>query len=418
MLKMIVQLIVLMGVSSALNAEVFTGSRWMIKKELVLDEAANVEFSFKHQHTSQKGYYQFSVSGGKVSRGSNNHLNIYPDISTTSETKVNLPLKSGKYNLKLWSNTYYDKPFDFKITKTPGNFEQEPNNNMSDANLIKENINYTGYIQRTGGAKRYDFYKFSLDRNSMVNLGLTLDEKCNEGAGYEGFDISLYDSHEKSLIEELEMRDQNSKESIGLTAGEYFVKVKYPRWNDKSNPREDSVCVAGRAYHLSYSIMEDRYVEFEPNDNTKTATVINPGVNYQAKMQRKFSEVDYYSFNVPSVQSVSLEFKHDYIETNQPFNISVYNAQNKRVKDFSSKGIDSESQFTLSLKQGDYFIRVSDRIGLKEKREYSIKVIVSGKKRKTAEQSSKDSPNQKKSSSESQLSPEESAFLDKVDARL
>jgi len=256
MLKIVMLGLLLLGTTTITNAEVFTkelGKR-KIQYKLDIEDPSNVEFSFKHKETMKgRTNYTFMVYDEK---GSKNHgrqfVRIFPDTTTTDETKVNLPLKTGNYSIEMYVSSYYDRPFDFNIIKTLGNFEQEPNDSFNEATSIKNGISYTGYIQKKDGLKLHDLFKFHIDQDATVNLGFKVDDVCKEGVGYEGFDISLYDSQEKALIGRLANKEQETLKMVSLLSGDYFIKIELSKSDQKGRGLGIHPCKQNRAYHLSY----------------------------------------------------------------------------------------------------------------------------------------------------------------------
>lgn len=370
--------LVCLGAVSLLNAEVFTAKKPKISYSVSLDKPVNLEFNMKYSQPSTKpNPFSFSIYDEKGQRG-RQFMRIFPDTTKPNGTKLNLPLKAGKYTLEMYSSGYHNKPFDLSMTKITGNFEQEPNDDFVEATPIKEKLYYTGYIQRKDGVKLYDYYKLNIAQNGLLTFTFEVDEKCNDKKGYEGYKIALFDGDlskgrykVNEPLYEIKNKDQKTKKTIGVPAGEYYARVQLETSSSFNK------CDWNRAYRVAYITTPDQYVELEPNDKPEMATKIISGKYYQGQMEEKFSEADYFTFDVPVKQAVVIMFRHKDLKTRQSFNIKLKNEKNKHIDSFSSKGTETEKRFEAILEKGKYTLRVDDRIGNEIERKYSLGILLS-----------------------------------------
>lgn len=221
-----------------------------------LSEASNVEFHIKHSKAYEKiNAYSFMLYDENGEKG-HQFLRVFPD--TNKDYIVNLPLKAGLYSLMMFSSNYLETPFELSINTTLGNYEQEPNDTFADATPMTANTFYTGYIQRKDGTKLYDYYKFTIENDSKIEVTFKANERCNEKSGYLGYKFALFDGdlskgeyskQNYPLFEETNNKQEITK-TIDAKAGDYYFRVKL-----KSSSSFNK-CDWNRSYSVKYSVFD------------------------------------------------------------------------------------------------------------------------------------------------------------------
>lgn len=362
-LKLVWLLIFLSGISlSAITFNSKTSDGWKINYDLNIEEPQNIEFLVKHSIIPKNnGNYEIFIYEKLSEKKEGQQILRYkPDVHNLEPIKFNAALGKGQYIIKLHSSQYYDMPFDFKInSKTTGNFEQEPNNSFSEANQIEEKYFYTGFMARRDGVQPSDYYKLIMPEDGEMKIVFQTEEICAEESRiYKNcYEITLYSgslsekNHERvnNPLFKFQSFQKEEERIIGLPKGEYYLRIHGKRGNHEKD--------TNRPYKIAYLTTPTQYTELEPNDSIKKATALTPGKYYTAEMQEKYSEVDYFSFEVPQKQTVTIAFK---FKNNKRFGrgISLYNENEKWITDFSLKEEDNEKQFEAILDKGKYFLMV------------------------------------------------------------
>jgi len=374
------------------NAEVFTEKNKEIKYSLTLDKPVNVELSFKFNELKElvNGKPYISIYDDKArNKGAYNFLTYYLNTNIKDISKVNIPLVAGNYKIYLRGDHYLNKNFDFGLTKISGNFEQEPNNEFSNATLMNEKSFYSGYLQTRSGTDR-DFYKINMKQDGVLDLVFKTNNKCKKGYG--GYVVSFHNGSINKLNDRENnymMRAYNTfegfRKTIGLKKGEYFVKI-----------RSNTDCLYNKKYTFAYLESPTKYTELEPNNDYNTATKIeNFGYYYQGRMQTNTTEYDYYTFELLKEKEIIISLKQPNFEIlektkkrpkkNQKalanFTIKIYDNTKKhdRLTYFSTK-TDKVTQHKVKLSKGKYYIRVkgqfnTNKIKNKKYLEYGIAII-------------------------------------------
>lgn len=165
------------------------------------------------------------------------------NMKNSSET-FNLPVKNGEYYFKMFTHAgCKNKPFEFEYSKVSGAFEEETNNKISTANLLKENQTLTGYLQQQQSyGKDVDYYKINIVQKGSFKFDFkhkNFDEK-------EWFIVELLNANNKRLFKEKSLLNKKGiSKSINLDKGEYLIKISTFQASQK---------VRGKEYNLSYSL--------------------------------------------------------------------------------------------------------------------------------------------------------------------
>jgi len=261
----------------------------------------------------------------------------------------NLPVKTGTYYLEIGGNGQqcYNKSFEVNITKISGNFEKEQNNITSQATLLKESEYTSGYLQNSPEkGMDADFYKIELAESGILKLVLKYE---NLGETHK-FKMWLLDkdSNKITLIESPLNKD-GATQHIGLYSGDYFVKIDRHSSHNK---------VVGVEYKLAYVLNKGSFIELENNAKPVNATSIVSGKYINGYFQRNdYKDKDYYKYEAKGGK-YKLVFEHDTydFDTIGSIEISIFDANQKRIESFRADSKKLKEEFSFDLKSGTHFI--------------------------------------------------------------
>lgn len=366
----------LLLMSLQLQAEVFTKNHGTIKYNLKLEKAVDVELKFKFTDVAQlnvnASHPRVSIYSAKRIPELRNSYYHYLDYSFKENSKtLNVPLKAGNYVIELDGGAYYNKPFDFKLTKISGNFELEYNDKVENATPLIEKKFFTGYLQSKSRIDT-DVYKISLKNNGILDLVFKATEKCKrDDKGYEAITLVKY-SKEKpndpiSLIRQFSV-NKDFRKTIGLYKGDYYLQI-----------RSNYHCIYNKEYNLAYLETPTAYTELEPNGKEELATPIKTdGYYYEGKINSGYDEFDdFFTFNIKEKQDIIFSFKQPNFTTDfvnyykkkinpAKFSIRVFSKKNGKYKYINKFDISLEESMTkkvvqkvASLEKGKYYIDIS-----------------------------------------------------------
>lgn len=317
------------------NAEVFTEEKKEIKYTLTTEKPINYEMTFTSPRDEKCAF------GIKVYNEDDDVVMNAVHSMKKSQQIFNLPVKAGTYYLKLFVADHIhscnDKPFDFKLTKYTGNYEQEDNNALSTATPLIELKYYYGYLQtynQYGDSRTdIDYYKIVLPSKSILDFEF-LHNKIIDVRG--GFKIELLDS-QNNLIHRYEasLKKKKTESFFGLDKGIYFIKVS-----------PDGGYTRHLEYKIAYATSENNNIEVMPNDELSNATLIQDSVYVSGNFNTYNS--DYYKYKAKKGKYVLVfehkQFKHD-------MTVSISNSDDEPIEDFYPSGREEKKEFHFEVKE-------------------------------------------------------------------
>lgn len=156
---------------------------------------------------------------------------IYSSVSKWNQAVLQSPnvgLPKGNYYIRIDSDNLYHNSMVYKLvlmTVQNSDWETEPNNTPTDADILKLGTSINGTMIETGVDYDRDWYKITTTKTSEIKV--TFNHIKTEESGKEGWIISLVDNG-GNVIESVSS-DWNEEEitfSSDLVAGSYYVLVE------------------------------------------------------------------------------------------------------------------------------------------------------------------------------------------------
>jgi hypothetical protein len=334
---------------SSLYAEILTPKKQKLTYTLKADEPMNFQMTFTSPRENCTLNIKIVDDFNKLLLSANHNM-------LKSEEIFNLPVKTGKYYMEIvaGNSNCYNKTFDLKIDRIVGNFEEEPNNKISEATLLEDLKYYTGFLQSFNDN---DYFKIILPAKGTLSLSL---KHINYGQkGYNN--IKLLDDKGNDIYYWSDNLDTKSSEKkIGLDKGTYFINVIYATSNSMHSD-----------YSLAYSFSPNENIELELNQTPKNATPIADNVYITGYLKHTFDENDYYVYDGKS-GNYNFIFEHKIFDEN--IDITIYNSSLKTIKNFTSKGISEKESFNIQLEDGKSYIKIKS-YHLKNDEEYRFGLV-------------------------------------------
>lgn len=185
--------------------------------KFTLTKPGNVALSIK-QSPGTIWYVHIQDTKGNI------YTKIYTDDSEMIEGNVarEVGLPKGTYYVLISNYSYgIDKPYEFQVKYTSSNYyEQEFNNNLTNATAVNLNQTYKGNLQDYNDI---DFYKFSVPKDGLVNLqipqkaGMELYAHIQNSSGKVYKD--LYTNGSEAV-------KGNAALQVSLKKGTYYLQIK------------------------------------------------------------------------------------------------------------------------------------------------------------------------------------------------
>lgn len=344
-------------------------------------ESGKVSFDFSHPLIeSSNPYWVISVYESTSFAGSENDLGVLLSFNSAgndvSLTSSSLGLPNGTYFVKVTSysgsyNSYhseedYNLAINYEATELS---EQEINNSAAKANEVVLNDTYSGSITTSNDK---DWYRFELNSPGIITLNFAHEiiESSNPYWVISVYDSTKYQGYENDLQGLLSFNSEGSKTSLdssplGLPVGTYYIQVT--SYSGSYNSYHSDA-----EYGLTVNYTETGYSELEINNSASSATNVVLNQGYSGSVTTSYDK-DWYRFDLSSSGIVTLNFKHELIESSNPYwTVVIYDASSyagyegdlKSLLSFNVDGnkVDVDSSY-LGLPAGTYYVLVMSYSG-------------------------------------------------------
>lgn len=332
--------------------------------KLTLDEAKVLNIDFEHDTTDDSGVYW--IVGLYESDGTTliNSFNVSGNQAAVKNTSISLA--AGTYYLKVSPrNEYNYLSTEYYLTvnsKTPENWETEMNDTKNSANPIELN---TAYNFSSMSSKDADWFTFSAENNGKFSLSFEHDTVENTSAVW---NVCIYESDATTPVYEMDIAGSSAVTKtpvIGLSAGDYFVKIK---------PNSYYWLDMDASFTVNYTACD--LCEIEDNDSKATSDIININSSYTGTLMT-YDDVDWYMFECDKEQTLRIIFNHDGSgdESSKYWNVSVYESDGTTlIKSEDVYGQAAETVIQENFKKGRHFIKISNNTYNSLTDEYTLTV--------------------------------------------
>jgi hypothetical protein len=326
--------------------------------KFTLGNAGNIVVNFKN--IAELGSNRWTNSLYWIDDDGNS---VFMDSFDTGErasknmNKFRLP--AGTYYIEVRKRDYADfTNTDYKLTvkykkETSTSYEQEFNNSLVNANVIKLNKTYTGNLSRSDG---HDYYKFTLSQAGSIMVNFTNSAEL----GNNRWTNSLYwiDKDGNSIL--LDSFDTGEKASMNMAkfrvpAGSYYVEVRKRDYADFSNLDYKLI--------VKYSKETAGTHEQEFNNSFASANTLKIGKTYIGNLSN-YNDQDYYKFRLSKSKNIAIIFGNCSGLGGNRWTCILYKIDRdgnyNQVCAFDS-GENSKVTFKNRLSPGSYYIKIVKR---------------------------------------------------------
>lgn len=258
-------------------------------------------------------------------------------------------ISSGDYYLKVEKYYYSDLEYTIKVnfSEEDDSFENEPNDEIASANPIELNSKMTGNIQHENDT---DYYKFTLTELGSVHISF---EHAKIDSNDSFWRISLLSETSADPIIESSVRGSESISQLSkarLPIGTYYIKVNKYQFSNID-------------YHINLNYQkEGNSYEVEPNNDILNANKIEVNKKIIGNIQRE-DDVDYFTFTVNQNGTLSIEFNHPKIDSDDT-HWTVYLLDNTDTAKIEQAIIGSMVKTTsdrIRVSAGTYYVKIDKR---------------------------------------------------------
>lgn len=215
------------------------------------------------------------------------------------------------------------------------------NNTQETAAFISVNSEYTDYLREYNDVR---WYKFSVDNPGYISLNFTHDFIDSYSDYWKAF---LYNEN-KYMTEYYYQGNKTvaTGGNIGIPAGTYYIKIENSSYSAVD-------------YQIKVNYTSSANWEKEFNETYNSADAISMNRSYYGSLM-SYDDVDWYKFKISSPGRISLNFSHDYIESNSDYwKCFLYNSQMACLTTYYYQG--DKTSITggnIGVPSGTYYIKI------------------------------------------------------------
>lgn len=229
-------------------------------------------------------------------------------------------------------------------------WEKEFNEDFGSATQILSGLEYSGTI-RSGYKYEHDYYRFEIAEDGVVDVSMSYGRQGNSSAVW---NFTLYNKECEEIYTQTAYGnvEKTSMPSMGLPAGEYFVKVQ--SYNEYRSFSTDT-------YKLKVDFSSSDRWEKEFNDEFNTANEIILNEKYYGTIRdgRKYED-DIYKFTLTENGYIDASLLYDRLgKTDAIWEMRLYNAELQLMCwAYAHGNVEETKMTTMGLSAGDYYIMV------------------------------------------------------------
>ena len=266
--------------------------------------------------------------------------------TTSAETGNEIGVAAGTYYLRVSAYNHSPETYNFTVNYTSStSWEKEFNETLVTANAISVNTEVFGTIRTSSDV---DWYVFQIPSDGSISITFG-HNYVNSSSSY--WRTSFYTSENKELENWTWKGNTTSAETgneIGVPADTYYLRVSAYNHSPET-------------YNFTVNYTPSTSWEKEFNETLVTANAILVNTEIFGTI-RTSSDVDWYVFEIPEDDMISLTFDHNYINSSSYYwRTSFYTSENKELETWTWKGntMSAETGNEVGVGAGTYYLRVS-----------------------------------------------------------
>lgn len=318
---------------------------------VILPKAARVHINLSHNATVGDNKVPWRVT--LLDSEGSSYMSMDCRGGSPENVSSALYLGAGTYTVKVacpYAAFYNNGEYTIwtQVEENTGGYEIENNNTKAKATEIVD-LNFP-IIGSLWTRSDVDYYKVSLDEAGSVSLSFNHPEI----SGGEYWNILMSDEEGETVLEYSSVSTASQEKSVNtyLDKGMYYICVKSPQPNVSYSNADYMLTVN---YRRNYGQFET-----EPNDTSKTATLITTANKGITGSLFDKTDSDYYRLSLIYGGEVAINFTHENIASSaQYWEVSLYSGTGRKLISEKVSGSDDNVGICeTELAPGIYYIRV------------------------------------------------------------
>lgn len=222
------------------------------------------------------------------------------------------------------------------------------NETIVTANKVSTGTEVSGSVRSTSDM---DWYKYELPKDGAVSITFSHDYVNSSGYCWK---TALYTSNNEEMDYWMWAGNSTSAETgnaNGVPAGTYYLCVSKYSINNFSPA----------TYHFKVNYTQSSSWEKEFNETIVTANQTSTGTEISGSV-RSTSDMDWYKFEVPKDDMISLTFSHDYVNSaGSCWRTAFYTSDNKELSSqtWAGNSTSAETGSKIGVSAGTYYLCIS-----------------------------------------------------------
>ncbi|MCR5103892.1 MAG: hypothetical protein K6B68_05490 [Eubacterium sp.] len=260
----------------------------------------------------------------------------------------------GTYYLRVTPASYsgaWDCEYEVAVLFDEDNAaEIEINDSGKDANVINENVKYSGALDRD---EDEDWFKLHLDKADAVKIKMSVDERTDGDELGNGWSLLIYDSSLNNLIKEYNnIKTDFETPEIPFGKGDCYIRIK------NSSTYYDAVnCI----YNLSFSLSGGQWESEDNSESNKATSLTADDKKVTMGTLYNKNDVDWYKVKITKNGYFNirmyLEDEEHQADLGDGFKLEMYYKDMTYIGSFTF--MSKQATQELPFKKGIYYIKVS-----------------------------------------------------------
>lgn len=329
----------------------------------VFDIASNgaLNLVLEHENFTDSGKSGWRVALYKILGKEGSAEKIYKELAyyesfwadVTSDWKE-IGVTPGTYCVMVTPGLYFlESEYTLKTTFTESDsYEKEPNDDKAEASALSIGYGKYGNTSNRSSGTDTDWYTFTLDRDSCVNISFTHPDGTFPVVGWT---ITLYNEANQKITQFTSRRTDLIIKTgkLGLKVGTYHICVEA-----QTDSADEYTIVVGSEKAVNF--------EFEFNDTPAEAIPLPQGVSVSGSLADRLLSLDkdYYKLTAEEDGYIDLTFAHELQEGDKngwnvrvlkPLPDGTYHEIVRRISKWNETTMQLKG---LGLEKGEYYILV------------------------------------------------------------
>lgn len=280
--------------------------------------------------------------------------------SPNKQQSKDMFVSAGVYYITVEANVSNAEQYHLTIAYNAENQVELENNDIpSEATAVKLNTGYSGTLSST---KDVDYFSFTLDVNSAVNVTLGTSGKGNKNAAYTLNVFSKADGGKLSTVSVPGNAQLSETGNLYLSSGTYLVQVA--KGTTSTNDE----------YILTVNVDQNGNMESEPNNTPETASAVPVNEDIHASIGQE-GDIDCFAFTLEGDAVIQPKFTFTPTDSSsKTYVLTIMDTSRREMLKVNIGGKESTKVITpVALTAGTYTVKIENPRFVRQ--DYTLRMV-------------------------------------------